>query len=57
MTDFGDIEDLDAVTAGDETIDWSQIDELARRFDHVMAIQDDKERLAAVEALVAELGA
>lgn len=53
--EFGDEDELDAYTHGDDKISWDGIDELARRYAEVQAIVDPEERLGAAKALVAEL--
>lgn len=55
MSEFGDYDPLDAVTDGDDDIDWSNVDELGRKFAAIEVIWDDEERLEAAKALVSEL--
>jgi hypothetical protein len=56
MSEFFQMEDDDeAFCAGDEEINWSQVDVLAQRIEEVLAIEDDEKRRAAAAALQEEL--
>lgn len=55
MSEFGDYEPEDAVADGDHEVDWSNVEELSRKFAAIEVIWDDAERLEAAKALVAEL--
>ena len=52
---IGDIDIDDAYNVDDHRVDWDNIVELASKYDDVLAVEDDDERLAKAKALVAEM--
>lgn len=58
MSEFGDSDIQDAVIPDDPAaheIDWDQVIALQGAYDYVLSLQDEKERLEAAKALVAEM--
>jgi hypothetical protein len=53
--EFGDDTPEDAVSEGDEEVNWDQVEELAEQIEAIQFIGDDQERLKAAEQWVTEL--
>ena len=53
--EFGDIDPDDAYSAGDDEVDWSQVDRVAEQIGQIQDIEDDGDRLAAAKQWAADL--
>lgn len=54
-TEFGDDTPDDVVTAGDDEVNWEEVDVLEEQIEEIEDIDDDQERLEAAIDWAAEL--